>query len=191
MFHQLRLDSWIEDKMPDNGENGEQPTGIDDSIYPSTDFNVAEFKANLNACLKSIKSSGTFATFDLDCMGRARGPSIYLKNHATSISLPLSDEDAQKIKLACNAAHTPEGEAVPGNLNSWEFTSDHFEIQGDAWKQRLQGIVTTACINLGLYATRDRKFSSKLFDSRSAEISAELSKLVLCEQGDLPEPNQW
>lgn len=33
MFHQLRLDSWIEDKMLDNGENGELPAGMDDSIF--------------------------------------------------------------------------------------------------------------------------------------------------------------
>ena len=189
MFHQLRLDSWIEDKMPDNGENGELPAGMDDSISPSTEFNATEFKASLNACLKSIRSSGTFATFDR--MRSAPDPGIYLKDPATSISLPLSDEDAQKIKLACSAAYSSEGEALSVASNAWGITSGKLEVQSEAWKQRLRGIVITACINLGLYATRDRRFSRTLFDSRSAEISAELSKLVLCEQGDLSEPSQW
>ena len=188
MFHQLRLDSWIEDTMPDDGENGEQPTGIDDSISPSTDLNVADFKANLNACLKSIKSSGTFAAFDH--MSSTPGPGIYLKHHATSISLPLSDEDAQKIKLACNV-HSSEGEAVPGDSNIWEILSHQIEFQSDAWKQRLKSIVITACVRLGLYMTRDRRFSRKLFDSRSAGISVEFSKLVLWEQGELCEPSHW
>ena len=126
MFHQLRLDSWIEDKMLDNGENGELPAGMDDSISPSTEFNATEFKASLNACLKSIRSSGTFATFDR--MRSAPDPGIYLKDPATSISLPLSDEDAQKIKLACSAAYSSEGEALSVASNAWGITSGKLEV---------------------------------------------------------------
>ncbi|PVH81356.1 hypothetical protein DL98DRAFT_416927, partial [Cadophora sp. DSE1049] len=159
---------------------------MDDSISPP-DFNIPEFKANLNACLKSIKRSGTFATFNR--MKSAPDPGIYLKNNA-SISLPLSDEDAQKIKMASHVAPRLEGEAVSVDSNVWEISSNELEIKNDAWKQRLRSIVTTACSSLGLYMTRDRRFSRTLFDSRSTEISAKLSKLLLCEKGALPEPSQ-
>ncbi|KAH7400217.1 hypothetical protein BKA64DRAFT_744854 [Cadophora sp. MPI-SDFR-AT-0126] len=169
-----------------NVNNGEQPAGMDDSVSPSPNFDLVEFKANLNACLKSIKSSGTFATFNR--MRNVPDPGIYLKSIATSISLPLSDDDAQNIKAASHAVHSVKGGAILNDSNVWEISANALEINNDAWKKDLSSLVNTACSDLGLYMTGDRKFSRTLHDSRSTEVSAKLSKLLLYENGARPEP---
>ncbi|KAK0102673.1 hypothetical protein ONS95_006275 [Cadophora gregata] len=167
--------------MSETDDNGKQPAGMDDSVSASADFNVAEFKANLNACLKSIKSSGTFVTFRP--MKMAPDPGIYLMNDAMPISLPLTDEDAKKIKIASQASQPPKGEKISPNPQVWEIFANDLEIRNVDWEQRLRNIVFAVCSGFGLYMTGDDRLCPTMIETRPSDLSAKLSKLVLCEEG--------
>ncbi|KAH7327403.1 hypothetical protein BKA65DRAFT_597937 [Rhexocercosporidium sp. MPI-PUGE-AT-0058] len=158
--------------MASCSENGEQLAGAGDSLSPSTgfEFDFAQFKTDLNGCLKSIRSSGSLDIFRR--LENPRDPRIHLKIGG-SINLPLSDEDMQK------------------NVSKvWEVPLGDFQLQNPKWERHLKRVVNNACASLGVYMSRDSREPKQLLQTRSPVISAELSSLTLLEDGSAFESNQ-
>src|SRR5438034_4044476 len=126
-----------------------------------------DLKTDVRECLDSVESLGTFASF-----GALEGfidPQVSIDGYP--ISLPLSEDDAQRIIKASHKAPFGKGtETIVDTSvrNTWEINSENFQLQNPEWLHYLRSILKRAAEELGV-------------SSGSATVKAELYKMLLYE----------
>ncbi|RDW69921.1 hypothetical protein BP5796_08318 [Coleophoma crateriformis] len=133
--------------------------------------------ADLERCLASIQSSGSFAFFS--ALDTAPNPGLSLKVGGT-IGLPLSDRDADAIISVARQAPFGKGtETVVDESvrKTWEVAPSDFDLRNPAWHGFVREIVTKVSAGLGI-------------TSYGAGVDAELYKLLLYDKGAMFKPHQ-
>jgi hypothetical protein len=163
----------------DNGPDMSEEAGSSPASSSSEDSSLnalsGDLKTDVRECLDHVESLGTFASF-----GTLEGfidPHVYIDGRP--ISLPLSDDDAQRIIQASHKAPFGRGSEtiVDASVrNTWEINCENFQLRNPGWQSYLNGILKKATEELGI-------------NPEWGSVKAELYKMLLYETGAMFKPH--
>ncbi|KAK5955576.1 hypothetical protein OHC33_003217 [Knufia fluminis] len=136
-----------------------------------------EFNYELLNTLDRILTDGTFAYSGV--LPQYPNPGLTVNNLGV-IGLPLSDRDAKALISQCQQSPFGKGVRTLIDLSvrkCWELASDQFSIKNAAWPTFVNGLLDKAYQEFGLSCPRQN-------------VSAELYKLLLYEEGAFFKPHQ-
>jgi hypothetical protein len=160
---------------PDTGDKAGGSPAPSSSEGSSLDESSGDLKMDVCECLDSVESLGTFASFSP--LEGFIDPQVYIDGQP--ISLPLSEDDAQRIIQASHKAPFGKGSETIVDTsvrNTWEINHENFQLRNPEWQNYLRGILNRAAEELGI-------------SSGSGTVMAELYKMLLYEKGAMFKPH--
>lgn len=140
----------MDDSM--NFDNSESQTSettetCETSFTSAESISEDDLKTELNDCLGTLQSAGTYAIFEH--LPNPINPGLYVDGAGT-IGLPLSERDAKAIFDASLGVRSRKGRE--GRMErSGEISAAYFQIRNPAWRQVVDTAVHKVISGLGIH----------------------------------------
>jgi hypothetical protein len=160
---------------PDTSEETASSPAPSGSEGTSLDASSGDLKEDIWQCLHDVRSPGTFASFGT--LEDFIDPQVYVDGQP--ISLPLSEDDAQRIIKASHRAPFGKGSETIVDLsvrNTWEINRGNFQLRNPEWQSYMRDMLGRVTEELGISHGPD-------------SVRAELYKMLLYEKGAMFKPH--
>ena len=154
----------------DSSEGGSSATASTDDHGSRND--KSDLKTQIYQCLKSISENGSGSFATAGTLSTSENPGLSVHGLGT-IGLPLSVRDAIELRKQCHQAPFGKGSDTivdKGVRNTWELSSDQFELRNPAWQATLRQATQQVANALGIV-------------NGNSSMRAELYKLLLYDEG--------